>query len=110
MGWNHRVVRRVFPDAPGTPVLYGIHEAFCDNQGRVWGITEEPVRVTSDGEEPDPVAALRWTLDKMLKALDKPVIDYDKIPEEGALTPNWTADLDEGEPDETIFPEGDEIA
>ncbi len=114
--WNHRVVRRVFPELPGAPVMYGIHEAFCDAKGLVWAITEDPTRVITDGEDGDPVVSLRQNLERMMRALERPVLDYDKIPEADADTPNWTEalddldDLDDGDPDDTIFPKEDDSA
>ena len=91
--WNHRVVRRTYPD--GTTTL-SIHEAFCDSDGLVWGITEDPVsplavenfpRCPDDAREGIP--ELKEVLGWMLKACDTPILDYDKIPEEGAKSPDW---------------------
>jgi hypothetical protein len=72
MTWNHRVVRRasvVF----GKPVeVLGIHEVFYGPDGGIsW--TTEPVAA-----EGDTLDELRETLERMLKALDQPIIDGTK--------------------------------
>ncbi len=86
MVWNHRVVRRVFPipevmrkEYGETEIMLYIHEAHYDPvgdklDGKVNGITEDAVCIM--GED---VESLRWVLNKMLEALDKPVLDYDEI-------------------------------
>jgi hypothetical protein len=73
MTWNHRVVRRVYPDAAKSEeVLYSIHECYYDENGKLDMMTE-------DGIDPvgDDLEGLRWTLEHMLAALDKPVVDYE---------------------------------
>lgn len=88
--WNHRVIRR--KDEEGREML-GIHEAFYDDQGKVWGITTEPVSV--DGSEMEDLQeTMRW----MYEALDKPVLNFDDIPEEGAKDPMAGLDLSTAEP------------
>jgi hypothetical protein len=68
--WNHRVVRRTIIEA-GKPVeWFGIHECFYglpDESDPGW--TDEPISV-----EGETVDELRETLERMLRALDKPVI------------------------------------
>ncbi len=71
--WNHRVVR--YEDGS-----LGIHEAHYSTPGAASGkcsITEYPVGVVSDDLE-----GLRWVLEHMLKALDKPILDYKTQEEE----------------------------
>ena len=64
--WNHRVVERTIIDC-GKPVRWlGIHECFYDDKTR-W--TDEPVTV-----EGETIEDLRETLERMLRALDKPII------------------------------------
>ena len=66
--WNHRVVKRVFPN--GEEEL-SIHEAHYDKEwGKPRAWTTQPVAVSADS-----IKDLRWTLKQMLKALDQPVID-----------------------------------
>ena len=73
--WNHRVVRRVYHHSGHEEVTYAIHEAHYREEGKGSGkcdITMNPTDVS--GESVDD---LKWTLEHMLKALDKPVLDYD---------------------------------
>lgn len=74
MGWNHRVMKRVFIEqATGEEIeWYGIHEVYYDN-GKVSGFTEDATRVSAEGLD-----ELRQTLEWMLAALDKPTLDYDE--------------------------------
>lgn len=67
--WNHRVVRT----AENGEAWLGIHEAFYDIEGgTAW--TERPVAVIGES-----IAELRETLERMLLALDKPIIDGDSV-------------------------------
>jgi hypothetical protein len=67
MSWNHRVMRQHFDSGE---VHYGIREVFYDEDGTVKGWTAEPV--DPHGESVD---GLRECLQRMLAALDKPVLD-----------------------------------
>ena len=68
MGWNHRVIKK------GNEAYswYAIHEVYYDRDSKdlVQGWTENPVPVIGDSLED-----LRWTLERMLESLDKPIID-----------------------------------
>jgi hypothetical protein len=77
--WNHRVVKRTFE---GGEVIYAIHEAYYDDNKKVWAITEEGVDAHGETME-----ELKQSLEWMQKALEAPILDYDKIPEEGAISP-----------------------
>ena len=66
MTWNHRVVRKCYPDQE----LLGIHEVFYED-GVPNMVTEEPVGVS--GEDTDELwQTLRW----MIKALGQPILNY----------------------------------
>jgi hypothetical protein len=85
MTWNYRVVRRVVPSnlTGGTEPLFGVHEAYYDDAGRCYAITAEPVTVIGDSE-----SGIRETLLMMkVGALRRPVLDYDNVPEPGAINP-----------------------
>ena len=80
MGWNYRVMRHQPNPARGErEVWYAIHEVFYRNDAvddrtvdsSETGYTEEPVAVVADD-----VDGLRWVLEQMLAALDKPVLEY----------------------------------
>jgi len=62
--------------------IYAIHEAYYDKNGRIWTVSVEPVY-----PEGDSVQELESELREQLKALAKPVLDYDSIPEPGAIGP-----------------------
>ena len=69
MNWNHRVVKRRVVECGEEIDWFGIHEVFYGlDGGTAW--TNEPVAV--DGES---VEELRETLERMLRALDTPIID-----------------------------------
>ena len=91
--WDHRVVRKTYPD--GT-VMLSIHEAFCDTEGRVWAITQDPIspRVDATNNE-ETVEDLKKVIGWMLMACVKPILDADSIPEEGAQAPSWTESLED---------------
>ena len=72
MHWNHRVIKKECRnDADET--TYGIHEVYYNNNGVPTMCTEEPIRLLGDS-----VKDLKETLERMMKALDNPVLDYDK--------------------------------
>jgi len=92
MSWNHRVVRKVhkWTGKSGEKyeeVTYGIHEAFYDDNGKVFAITQEPVEVAGDD-----IDSLKQTLEWMEKCLEHPILEYENIPEEGAK--NYTNEID----------------
>ena len=83
MSWNHRVVKRTWIDAMDcTEDRFGVHEAYCDDNGRVFAITEEPVAPCGETLE-----ELRVEFERMQRCLEYPILDFDKIPEEGAESP-----------------------
>ena len=69
--WNHRVVKRIVREAGEDVEWFGIHECFYERSDESDpGWTDEPIAV--GGESVDE---LRETLERMMRALDKPVID-----------------------------------
>ena len=69
MVWNHRVIRKL--DLNGD-AYYHIHEVYYPEVGA------KPDKITVEPMTPygDTVEDLRWTLEKMLECLDKPILDY----------------------------------
>jgi hypothetical protein len=65
--WNFRIVKSLHQH--GGETLYSIHECYYADDGTI-GWTENPVAVTGDTPED-----IRWTLEKMAQALDRPVIE-----------------------------------
>jgi len=87
MTWNHRVVRRTWKEVYEEEA-YGIHEAFYDKKGKVFAITKCEV-----GFYGSTMKELEQFLQMMQRCLDRTkagelsILDYDKIPEEGAEHP-----------------------
>lgn len=78
MTWNHRVIRRVRPEAmnleaPGEPyVEFAIHEVFYDETGNPNECTEDAVAPYGTN-----LAELKECLELNMKALEAPVLEYD---------------------------------
>lgn len=68
--WNHRVVKSV----EAGDDLFAIHEVHYNDEGEIFGVTENPVVATGGNIE-----ELRETLQRMLRALDTPVLEDGKI-------------------------------
>lgn len=72
-GWNYRVLRKTFKIGEEIEHRYAIHEVYYNTDG-------EPVTCTVDSVEPsgETEEELRRDIKNYLKALDKPVLDFDK--------------------------------
>lgn len=78
MGWNYRVMRHA-PREGEVDDWFAIHEVYYRSDEvddltvpvHETGCTKDPVSVIADDVE-----GLRWSLQKMLEALDKPVLAY----------------------------------
>ena len=68
MGWNHRVMK----SKDGDDAYYQIHEVYYDKEGKVDGYT---ARGTSPGGS--SLQELKEDLERMLKSLDKEILDYE---------------------------------
>ena len=72
MSWNYRVMRHEIKGSNPTEYWFGIHEVYTDANGKEsW--TED--NVTPLGETLD---GLRWTLERMLDATRKTVVEYEE--------------------------------
>lgn len=82
MSWNYRIVKRTLRDEDGNAldVAYYFVEAFYDENGKVCDISEDPQH--SYGET---VSELRLDWIRKVRAFTLPILDYDNIPEPGAL-------------------------
>lgn len=84
MTWNYRVIRRVH-DKGG--ISLGIYEVYYDEKGEPFAISSEPDQAIAFVEfdedekekekEKETLQALKKTLEWMLQALERPVLDYD---------------------------------
>jgi len=69
MSWNHRLMKM----KDGEDDFYQIHEVFYDKEGNVESYTKNGVTV--GGKD---IGEVKWVLQEMLAALDKPVLDYEE--------------------------------
>ena len=69
MSWNHRLMKM----KDGEDDFYQIHEVYYDKEGNVVSYTKNGVTVGGNDIE-----EVKWVLLEMLKALDKPVLDYEE--------------------------------
>ena len=67
--WNHRVIRRKFPNGE---VLYAIHEVYYGFDGKPRSCTENPIRIQEES-----VSDLKKTMKRIRRALKKPVLKYE---------------------------------
>ena len=51
-------------------IYYAIHEVYYDENGKVNGWTEEPIRILAES-----LADLKITVQRVLECFDKPVLD-----------------------------------
>ena len=68
MSWNHRVMK----SKDGDDDYYQIHEVYYDKDGKVDGYTDR-------GTSPcgNSLQELKEDLERMLKSLDKEILDYE---------------------------------
>jgi hypothetical protein len=72
MSWSYRVVKTVTKIPLGDiDISYGIHEVYYDENGDIVNISESLAHPLSDDLE-----GLKWSLERMMEACNKPVIDY----------------------------------
>lgn len=67
--WNHRVMKR----KDGDEDWFTIHEVYYKDNMDIEGYTKEAISVGGNSIED-----LRWTLEQMIKSLDKPILDYEE--------------------------------
>ena len=89
MTWNYRIIRkcglrdsdgkRIDEDDDLRNVWYAIHEVYYDENDKPFMCSMEP-------EYPcgETVDELIWSFSHFIEAFNKPILDYDEIPEEGA--------------------------
>jgi hypothetical protein len=85
MGWNHRVVYHKAGFVENNPALtwveyLAIHEVHYDEDDKPMMMTEQPVNILSSGGN-EPLVEIKWMLQEMLKATEKPILDFDNLEE-----------------------------
>ena len=75
--WNHRIIKKVYESGE---IQLGVHEVFYNDDGTIYGFTEDPADASVFGTEDDDLLAdLRQYLGWMTKALDKPILVDDEV-------------------------------
>jgi hypothetical protein len=83
MSWNNRVVKRTYPVGEELHYTYSIHECYYDVNGKIWAFSSEPDAIVGD-----TIEDVSSGLDLMSKALEAPVLNYEELPEVGAVGPD----------------------
>jgi hypothetical protein len=75
--WNYRILARKIE----TETQFGLYEVHYDDNDEPVGFTENSMIPLgfNDGIE-DPVESIKWQLDAMKIATEKPILDYDHFP------------------------------
>ncbi|NDB61999.1 hypothetical protein EB001_26700 [bacterium] len=72
MSWSYRVVKTVTKIPLGDiDISYSIHTVYTDENNDIVNISEHPAYPIGDDTE-----SLKWQLERMMKSLNKPIIDY----------------------------------
>lgn len=100
--WNYRVIKRVRPAIPSLAAEpeddFGIYECYYDTKGLICSFSTEPRPVAAD-----TLDELKVEIQRMSRAFKSPVLDYDKLPEPGALSAEEDSDdLPDSEGEEEI--------
>ena len=88
MSWSHRVIRHKYPHTEDR-WWYGIHEVYYDKDGNPNFYTTDPIGIGAEEyadpelQDNDYKAQIRWTLEKILECLDKPVLAPEDFPDGG---------------------------
>jgi len=77
--WNYRLIRRRMKGE----TFYAVHEAYYDDNKKVWAITQDPSPARGDSRD-EVLEALGRMIVDILRA---PILDYNKVPEKGAKSP-----------------------
>ena len=75
--WNYRVLARKVSNE----IEYGFYEVHYKNDIPI-ACTENPIYPLSFNTDDDPIETLKWLLDALKIATDKPILDYDNFPTE----------------------------
>ena len=69
--WNHRIIRHIeHRTHMDDSIYYAIHEVYYDEDGKVKGWTEEPIRILEESLED-----LKATLQRLSESFNNPVLD-----------------------------------
>jgi hypothetical protein len=76
--WNYRILAKKV----GVEVEFALYEVHYDENNKPVAYTENSVSAVGFKSEGDPVESIKWQLDAMKIASEKPVLDYDHFPNE----------------------------
>ena len=83
MSWEYRIILHKAGQLEENPDLkweeyLAIHEVYLDQNGDPNSTTEEPILISGD-EGKDSLISIKWMLENMMKALQKPILNYDTL-------------------------------
>ena len=85
MSWNYRVIYhppskyKIGEKEFDREEYLAIHEAYYDEKGYVVSISMDAIIIGDEGE--DFLDSLKWIIEKLSEALDKPILNYDGLKE-----------------------------
>jgi len=79
--WNYRIMAKKINEQD---VEYALYEVHYEDDVPVSCTQNSMKPNTYHDESEDPVESLQWILNAMLKAAEKPVLDFDNFPKEYA--------------------------
>ena len=77
--WNYRLVRRKHPDGSRS---YAVHEAYYDEAGRIWAVTENPAEVFGT-----TLKEARGDSRAIARAFRLPILAWERLPDKRAKRP-----------------------
>jgi hypothetical protein len=85
MSWNYRVIFHKAGQLKENPNLkweeyLAIHEVYYDENGVPNSTTKDPITISGE-EGKDSLVSIKWILEGITKALQKPILDYDNLNE-----------------------------
>jgi len=80
--WNYRVLAKRNVVNGITVVEFAIYEVQYENDVPISHYEHTTTPVYFSDESSEPIYSLKWQLDAMKLACDKPVLDYDNFPNE----------------------------
>lgn len=82
MNWDYRIIKKEYKNDEGVVLdaSYFIIEAFYDENGKVFMCSQEP-----EGPAGDTIEEMIHNWCMLAEAFNKPILDFDNIPEDGAV-------------------------
>jgi hypothetical protein len=85
MSWNYRVILHKAGELKENPKLkweeyLAIHEVYYDENDVPESVTKEPITISGE-EGKNSLVSIKWTLEGILTALQKPILNYDTLEE-----------------------------